>query len=205
MHCTSRSLLVGVFRRAIQPSSILPPAFLIPSISSIRAASFSSTPIPQARNKGNKKRRKDGNPNRGQSALYRSGLERGLYPPQKLQLQKKVANLPKPVLDPRQRSAVQVDEDHGLWEFFNRDRTSLTTPQELAAHGRGWTVAELRRKDWDDIWRLWWVCIKERNRLFTFLREKERVGKLFGTEEANARMGQVSLDNHDGSSVSGQC
>ncbi len=190
MHCTSGSLLAGIFRCAIQRSSTLPPTFLIPSIFPTQIAPFSSTPVPQAR----KKVRKDNNPNRGQSALYRSGLAQRLDPREKRLLAEKVARLPKPVLDPRQRSEVLVDEDHGLWDFFNRDRTSLTTPEELAGHGRGWTVAELRKKDWDDQWRLWWVCIKERNRLFTYLREKERVGKLYGAHEAYKRLTQVSLE-----------
>ena len=43
--------------------------------------------------------------------------------------------LPQPVLDPARRSKVKVDPNHGLWGFFNKDKRSLTTPEQEAAHG----------------------------------------------------------------------
>lgn len=43
--------------------------------------------------------------------------------------------LPKPVLDPKRRSKIQVDPNHGLWGFFNRERKALSTPDEDNAHG----------------------------------------------------------------------
>ena len=33
--------------------------------------------------------------------------------------------------------------------------------------GRAWTVFELRERDWETLQQLWWVCVKERNRLAT--------------------------------------
>ena len=43
--------------------------------------------------------------------------------------------LPQPVLDPTRRSPVKVDENHGLWAFFNKEKKFLTTPEAEAAHG----------------------------------------------------------------------
>ena len=177
MHCTPRSLITNLFSLTIRRSS-LPPSFLLPSIYSLQSASFSTSSPSQVR--------KDRNPNRGISALRHTGLRKR----QKLSV--KLENLPKPVLDPRRRSVVEVSEDHGLWDFFNRDRTTLSTPGELSAHGRAWTVSELRSKDWDDLWRLWWMCVKERNRVMTFLQEKQRIGKMIGSAEAGGRLKVVS-------------
>jgi large subunit ribosomal protein L47 len=95
------------------------------------------------------------------------------------------------VRDPKRRTAVEVDENHGLWDFFSESRAALMTPTELASHGRGWYVQELRRKDWDDLHRLWWVCVKETNRIKTFKAERERIGKMYGDYEADARLEEV--------------
>ena len=43
--------------------------------------------------------------------------------------------LPEPVLDPEKRSKVEANPNHGLWGFFNKDRTSLTKPEDEAKHG----------------------------------------------------------------------
>lgn len=67
----------------------------------------------------------------------------------------------------------------------------MATPAEMHAHGRAWTVQELRVKDWDDLHRLWWVCIKERNRLFTYEVERKRLGSMYGDHESEGRMKQV--------------
>lgn len=73
------------------------------------------------------RRKRDGNTNRGVSALRRTGLR---YP---VAMSKEP--LPQPVLDPSKRSKITVDENHGLWGFFNKDRTSLSTPEEDHACG----------------------------------------------------------------------
>lgn len=67
------------------------------------------------------------------------------------------------------------------------------TPEELSSHGRSWSVPELRRKDWEDLHRLWWVCVKEKNRILTFRSERERVGDMYGDYEAEQRYKVVGL------------
>ena len=88
---------------------------------------FSTAAALCTRHKAYKKRR-DGNPDRGVSVLRRTGLRfsNGMS----------LEPLPQPVLDPKRRSKVQVDPDHGLWGFFNRDKKALSTPEEDHAHGR---------------------------------------------------------------------
>ena len=43
--------------------------------------------------------------------------------------------LPRPVLDAKKRTKYPVDENHGLWQFFNSKRTTLNTPEQDHAHG----------------------------------------------------------------------
>ncbi|KAK3704795.1 54S ribosomal protein L4 mitochondrial [Vermiconidia calcicola] len=176
MHCTSRALLTGAFGAALHRSSTLPPSFLVPCLASKQPASPFSTTTPLHA-------RKDGNPSGGVSALRHTG-------PGKRQKLRSItpSQLPQPVRDPERRTSIVTDPDHGLWGFFNKERTSMPTPMDLVNHGRGWKTQELRGKDWEDLHRLWWVCVKEVNRLQTFLGEKRRVGSMYGDFEAEGRM-----------------
>ena len=178
MHCTCKSLLNCAFTPALSFSKTIPPTFLLPAFSA-PTSSFSTSANHQAR--------KDGNPSRGVSALRHTGLGK------RQRLSVKLENLPKPVLDPAKRSKVLIDENHGLWDFFPKQRTSMATPPELNAHGRAWTVPELRNKDWDDLHRLWWTCLKELNRINSSKAERERVGNMYGAYESDNRKNEVSF------------
>lgn len=120
------------------------------------------------------------NPSRGLSALKRSGLPRW-----KTLL---VANepVPKPRLFDRFEQ-IETRKDHGLWGFFNKDRSCLSKPEDDAAYGRAWTADELRYKGWEDLHQLWWVCVRDRNRLATEQGERERLQPGFGRREADLR------------------
>ncbi|CAL8580614.1 54S ribosomal protein L4 mitochondrial [Xanthoria parietina] len=151
-----------------------PPVFLAPSpfLYCQTPASFStSSPVAQRRTR----RKHAPHPNRGVSALRRTGLrnpvEMDKYP------------LPVPVLDPEKRSKVAVDKKHGLWGFFRSDKKALNTPEETAAFGRPWVVEELRHKSWEDLHSLWWICCKERNLLATQAYERDRLKAGFGEAE----------------------
>jgi large subunit ribosomal protein L47 len=53
--------------------------------------------------------------------------------------------------------------------------------------GRAWTVGELRNRDWDTLHQLWWVCVKERNRLATEKIERDRLDAGYGDLENEQR------------------
>lgn len=44
--------------------------------------------------------------------------------------------LPQPVSDSERKAKVQVDENHGLWGFFNEKKTALSTPKDDDTHGK---------------------------------------------------------------------
>ena len=62
----------------------------------------------------------------------------------------------------------------------------------LGSLGRAWSVEELRRKSWEDLHRLWWLCVKERNILYTQSLERKRLDPGFGEYEAKGKDREVS-------------
>lgn len=174
-----------------------PPVYLAPVFSS--QSHFSTSQSLR------KRKKHEGNPNRGVSALRRTGLR---FP---VGMSKEP--LPVPVMDPKRRSKITVDKEHGLWGFFNQERTALSTPEQDAAFGmicnigfipfqsrlikicpgRPWSVEELRNKSWEDLHCLWWVCVKDRNRLATERHERKRIEAGYGDMEAKERETAVWL------------
>ncbi|KAK8931969.1 hypothetical protein H634G_04470 [Metarhizium anisopliae BRIP 53293] len=141
---------------------------------SSRAAAFSTT-AQQC-----KRKTKDNNKNRGVSSLYGSGPREHLS----------MSDIPLP--KPRNfKPKVAVDENHGLWGFFPESGKALWSPKETEEHGRAWTVEELRKKSWEDLHSLWWVCCKERNMLATSKAELARGKFGFGDREIEARDEEV--------------
>ncbi|XP_059303842.1 uncharacterized protein LOC132055858 [Lycium ferocissimum] len=52
-----------------------------------------------------------------------------------------------------------------LVQFFEVDRTA--EDDKPVVYGRGWKASELRLKSWDDLQKLWYVLLKEKNMLMT--------------------------------------
>lgn len=168
MASTTTSRMLRPSLASSQPDAVL--SFLVPSI---RCARFSTSPTLL---------KKDNNSNRGVSAVRQTGLR----PRQTLSVRQKDfenQKLPTPVKIEEKPTGTP---DHGLWDFF-KNQNLLSTPSELSQHGREWTMGELRSKDWDSLHQLWWVCVKERNRLATEKLERTRLKALYGDYEGKAR------------------
>mmetsp|Transcript_1103 Transcript_1103/g.2924 ORF Transcript_1103/g.2924 Transcript_1103/m.2924 type:complete len:131 (+) Transcript_1103:190-582(+) len=54
----------------------------------------------------------------------------------------------------------------GLDEFFDTAMMAEKPPEKVQ-HGKAWKAAELRLKSYDDLHKLWYVLLKERNLLLT--------------------------------------
>ncbi|KAI1476357.1 MRP-L47-domain-containing protein [Daldinia eschscholtzii] len=168
---------IGRIISAAGTQHVANPSFL--GVLLIRAATqscpFSSTPERSMR-----RPRRDNNRLRGLSSIYRSG------PRFRMNIDKE--QLPKPA---DYKPEIKVDPNHGLWDFFYSKEKLLLTPDEDSEHGRGWTVEELRHKSWDDLHKLWWVCIKEQNRIATARKERVRLKLRDGADNSEDRLSEV--------------
>ncbi|KAG6067879.1 hypothetical protein E4U32_002614 [Claviceps aff. humidiphila group G2b] len=143
-------------------------------------ASFSTTAqLCERKIKCVRKIKKERNKKRGVSSLYGSGPRVPLS----------MSGIPLPI--PREKPKIPVDETHGLWGFFPEPGKLLWTPDETSRHGRAWTVEELRRKSWEDLHSLWWVCCKQRNLLATSWMQLSKAQLGFGETEFEKRDHEV--------------
>ncbi|KIH88943.1 50S ribosomal protein l4 [Sporothrix brasiliensis 5110] len=149
-------------------------------------SSFSTSPVLEKRHKY---RSRDNNRLRGVSSIRRTG------PRQFLSVSD--SPLPRSTLpgvggtrEAKEAMAAatrpEIDPEHGLWQFFY-DGQVAQPPTKDAAFGRPWMAEELRRKSWDDLHRLWWVCVKERNRIATATESRKHFDLGFGNFEAQER------------------
>ena len=125
---TPKMTRLTVVTRTIHCSS--PPVFLAPLLMAgyglaQHTTQFSTSTI-LCKRKTNHRHKRDSTPDRGVSALRRTGLRHPVS-------MSKVP-LPRPVLDLSKRKT-EVAKNHGLWGFFNAQGTVLSSPDEDAAFG----------------------------------------------------------------------
>ncbi|EGW33953.1 uncharacterized protein SPAPADRAFT_59346 [Spathaspora passalidarum NRRL Y-27907] len=68
-----------------------------------------------------------------------------------------------------------VNPNHPLWQFFPDKTTALRESEQLDLESREWTMNELRRKSFDDLHKIWYLVLKERNILAREVRLGEAV------------------------------
>lgn len=59
---------------------------------------------------------------------------------------------------------IKVRDDHPLWQFFH-NKQFVRSSEDLDVQGRSWTVQDLRKKSFEDLHALWYVCLKELNKI----------------------------------------
>lgn len=160
----------------------LAPAFAELSVNSnIITRSFSSSSCHQLRKK------RDLNKRRGESVLRSTG------PRHQLSVERLYRQLPVPKAEEdRPLQDFPTNPNHGLYGFFNRERQTVIPGEKEALHGRAWTVHELTFKSFEDLHALYWLGLKEINRVNTRLLEHKRLKLGYGSMEVQQRIQTVS-------------
>ena len=68
----------------------------------------------------------------------------------------------------------------------------MVPAEDESAFGRAWTYQELTIKSFEDLHRLWYTCMMERNRTYTRKGELDRMKAGYGGFEADERIEAVS-------------
>ena len=174
----SLSLIAPSRARCITVPVFLCPAFTESSTLQPRShRAFSTSPSTATR------RTTGPNKQRGVSAI------RSKSPVAKTEVYK--YDLPTPVLDPSARTAFKMNPDHGLWGFFQEKREALAPAEYEYSHGRAWAIKELQTKSFEDLHKLYWVCVLEMNRIATRKKELSRTSGGFGENDQIQRMATV--------------
>ncbi|XP_078615336.1 large ribosomal subunit protein uL29m-like isoform X1 [Branchiostoma floridae x Branchiostoma japonicum] len=80
---------------------------------------------------------------------------------------------------------------HGIEEFFDDPKN---WGEKNVKHGDAWTLDQLRQKSNVDLWKLWYVLLKERNMLLTLEQEAIRQVERMPSEERLEKVTE-SMDN----------
>lgn len=86
----------------------------------------------------------------------------------------------------------EVNENHGLYGFFNKKNDTVLPPDQEAYHGRSWTYHDLCFKHFEDLHALYWQCVLELNRVQTRMTEHRRLKLGYGKQELQRRYQTVS-------------
>ncbi|EXJ81064.1 hypothetical protein A1O3_07352 [Capronia epimyces CBS 606.96] len=175
--------LARSFTPASAPTSV--PLFLAPAFSRPQPIAALASQSRSYAARLDRRPKKDKNKQRGVSAIRRTGPRstRGLWQ----------HPLPVPVARDHRTTAAEYagSEDHGLWGFFDQKRQSMLPPDEESSHGRAWTYQELSVKSFEDLHKLYWVCVKEQNRALTREKERKRVRAGYGALESEERVDAI--------------
>jgi len=85
-----------------------------------------------------------------------------------------------------------INEKHGLYGFFNKEKQVVLPDEAEDTHGRSWKYRELMNKSFEELHQLYWACILEGNRIATRYGEHKRMKLAYGQLENRNRANTVS-------------